>query len=140
MGAAGAQPETIFYDGKCALCQWAVKFVLKHDRGGTAFRFAPLQGETFRARLSPEYRQPLPDSIVMLAASGSLLLRSDAILHILRQLGGGWKVLATMMGSVPRALRDACYDGVASVRYRIFGMRKEWCPAATPEWRARFDP
>lgn len=33
-----------------------MKFALKRDRGGRAFRFAPLQGETFLARVAAERR------------------------------------------------------------------------------------
>lgn len=137
---AAMKPEMIFYDGTCALCHGAVKFVLRRDRDGSAFRFAPLQGETFRARVAAEHRAALPDSLVVLAADGSLRVRSEAIRHILRRLGGGWKILAAVMGVVPSALRDAAYDGVAALRYRVFGRKREGCPAGAPEWRARFDP
>jgi predicted DCC family thiol-disulfide oxidoreductase YuxK len=137
---AERQAEMLFYDGHCALCHGAVKFVLKRDRTGRAFRFAPLQGETFRARVPENARKDLPDSIVVLTERGDLLVRSDAFLHILRRLGGGWKVLAGLLRVIPRALRDAVYNFIARVRYRVFGTRTDWCPVAPPELRARFDP
>jgi predicted DCC family thiol-disulfide oxidoreductase YuxK len=40
---------------------------------------------------------------------------------------------------VPRPVRDAVYDFVARVRFRIFGRRDEVCPVMPPELRARFD-
>ena len=43
--AAGT--DILFYDGSCGLCHRAVRFILAEDRSGTAFRFAPLGGETF---------------------------------------------------------------------------------------------
>ena len=70
----------------------------------------------------------------------ALLARSDAFLHILRRLGGGWKILAAVLSVVPRGLRDAAYDFIARVRYRIFGKRDELCPIVPPDLRARFDP
>ena len=88
------QPEMLFYDGHCALCQHSVKFVLKHDRSGKLFRFAPLQGPTFEARVAAEKRAGLPDSVVVLTNEGAVLVRSDAFLHVLRRLGGGWRALA----------------------------------------------
>jgi predicted DCC family thiol-disulfide oxidoreductase YuxK len=132
--------EYLFYDGHCGLCHRAVKFVMKHDRGGRAFRFAPLQGETFLARVAAERRGGLPDSVVVLTRDGELLVRSASFLHILRRLGGGWGVSAAVLSAVPRGLRDFVYDCIARIRYRLFGRRDDLCPIVPAELRARFDP
>lgn len=133
-------PEILFYDGHCALCHGAVKFVLKRDRSGNAFRFAPLQGSTFQSRVFPEQRAALPDSIVVLTNTGSLLVRSDAFIHILRRLGGAWRFLAGIIAAIPRPMRDLAYDFVAQIRYRVFGKRDDLCPIVPPDLRARFEP
>jgi|ERR1700733_8268277 predicted DCC family thiol-disulfide oxidoreductase YuxK len=135
-------PETeyIFYDGHCGLCHRAVKFVLKHDHTGTAFRFAPLQGETIKPLLSPEQRSSLPDSFVVLTRDKTLLTRSNASLYVMQCLGGAWKPLANILSLVPRSLRDLVYDFVARVRYRVFGQQDNLCPVVPPALRARFDP
>jgi predicted DCC family thiol-disulfide oxidoreductase YuxK len=138
--SSSSEAELIFYDGHCGLCHRTVQFVLGHDSSGTAFRFAPLQGETFLRRVPASRRAGLPDSIVVLTEQGSLLVRSDALLHILRRLGGGWKFLAAILGVIPRPLRDAAYDFVARIRYSIFGKREDLCPIVPSELRARFDP
>lgn len=140
MPQAAPTTELLFYDGHCGLCHRAVKFVLKHDHSGQAFRFAPLQGATFEARVPAERRASLPDSIVVLTNEGALLVRSDAFLHILRRLGGGWKTLAGALAVIPRAVRDAAYDSIARIRYSIFGKRDELCPIVPPDLRSRFDP
>lgn len=132
--------EYLFYDGHCGLCHRAVKFVLKHDRGGRAFRFAPLQGETFVARVAVERRVGLPDSVVVLTRDGELRVRSASFLHILQRLGGGWRVVATVLSFVPRGLRDFVYDFIARIRYRVFGRRDDLCPIVPAELRTRFDP
>jgi predicted DCC family thiol-disulfide oxidoreductase YuxK len=132
--------ETLFYDGHCALCHGTVQFVLERDRTGAAFRFAPLQGETFQAQVPLEQRAGLPDSLVIRTADGSLLARSDAVVHILQRLGGGWRVPASILAAIPRGLRDAVYDFIARVRYRVFGKRKDLCPIVPPDLRGRFDP
>ena len=137
---ASPSSELLFYDGHCGLCHRAVKFVLKHDRSGNAFRFAPLQGSTFQSRVFPEQRAALPDSIVVLTDAGSLLVRSDAFVHILRRLGGGWRFLGGIVDVIPRPLRDLAYDFIARVRYRVFGKRDDLCPIVPPDLRARFDP
>jgi len=117
-----------------------VRFVLAEDTAGTAFRFAPLQGETFLARVAAGRRAGLPDSVVVLTRDGALLVRSEAFLHILRRLGGVWRVLGATLGVIPRGLRDFVYDFVARIRYRVFGKRDDLCPIVPAELRARFDP
>lgn len=133
-------PEILFYDGYCALCHRAIKFVLRFDDEGRAFRFAPLQGETFERMVPPARRTGLPDSIVVLTHGGQLLVKSDAFIHILRRLGGGWVRLASILEVIPRKLRDAVYDFVARVRYFVFGHSSNVCPRVSSEWRKRFDP
>jgi predicted DCC family thiol-disulfide oxidoreductase YuxK len=136
------QPQTaiLFYDGYCGLCRLAVQFVLNHDRSGTAFRFAPLQGTTFQALVPADSRAAIPDSLAVLSRDGSLMVRSDACIHVLRRLGGAWRTAGALAAIVPRPLRDALYDRVAGMRYRIFGRRDNVCPAVAPDLRQRFDP
>lgn len=140
MLSVAQESEYIFYDGHCGLCHRAVKFVLKHDRSGNAFRFAPLQGEMIQSRVSDQQRASLPNTFVVLTRNGALLMRSDASLYILERLGGGWRILANILRVIPGRLRDLMYDFVARVRYRLFGRRDDLCPAVPPDLRARFDP
>jgi predicted DCC family thiol-disulfide oxidoreductase YuxK len=133
-------PEFLFYDGHCGLCHRTVKFVLRHDRAGAAFRFAPLQGSTFLDKVSPERRVRLPDSVIVLTAEGNLLDRSSATLYILRRLGGGWAALAAILAIVPSPLRDTVYNLIARTRYRIFGRKDDLCPLVPPGLRDRFAP
>ena len=134
------ETEYIFYDGHCGLCHRAVKFVLKHDRTGNAFRFAPLQGETIKSLLSADQRSSLPDSFVVLTRDRTLLTRSNASLYAMQRLGGAWRPLAKILSRVPRGLRDFVYDFVARVRYRAFRGQDELCPVVPPALRARLDP
>jgi predicted DCC family thiol-disulfide oxidoreductase YuxK len=113
---------------------------MKHDASGRAFRFAPLQGLTFLRLIDTTARAQLPDSMVILTSGGDVLMRSDAAIHMLRAAGGGWSMLGAVFAIVPRAIRDAAYDAVAAVRYRIFGRKRDLCPVMTPEQRERFDP
>ena len=140
MPSFAERTDVLFYDGHCALCHGTVKFVIKRDRGGAAFRFAPLQGETFQALVPEGQRAGLPDSIVVRTADGSLLARSDAVVRLLERLGGGWRILGAILAWIPRGLRDAVYDFIARVRYRIFGKRDDLCPIVPPALRQRFDP
>jgi predicted DCC family thiol-disulfide oxidoreductase YuxK len=137
--AQAARTETIFYDGRCGLCHRAVRFVLAEDRAGTAFRFAPLDSDAFRAAIPEGRRAELPDSLVIHTAEGALLVRSTAVLHLLRRLGGLWRLLATLARLVPTAIRDRLYDGLARIRHRLFTAPAEACPLIPERLRARFD-
>jgi predicted DCC family thiol-disulfide oxidoreductase YuxK len=138
----GRMPGTdyLFYDGTCGLCHGAVKFAMKRDPDGTLFRLAPLQGTTFERLIDPATRAAIPDSLVMLTSGGDVLLRSDATIYLLRRIGGGWSALGAAIAIVPRAIRDAAYNAIATVRYRIFGRKQDLCPVMTPDERKRFDP
>jgi len=129
----------LFYDGGCGLCHRTVRFILNRGRKGEAFRFAPLGGETFQKSLTSEQRPGLPDSVVILTASGEVLLRSRAVLHILHALGGGWRLLGWMGQILPRFLADTLYDCIASIRNQLFAKPAEACPIISNEERKRFD-
>jgi predicted DCC family thiol-disulfide oxidoreductase YuxK len=116
-----------------------VRFVVAADPAG-AFRFAPLGGETFLAQVPPDRRGGLPDSIVVRRRDGALLVRSDAALHVLERLGGGWRALGALLRLVPRPLRDAAYDFVAGRRLRWFAPPEDACPIVPPQLRSRFAP
>ena len=132
--------ERLFYDGTCGLCHRAVRFVLAEDPEGRGFRFAPLQGETFRGAVPLEKTVGLPDSLVLETGEGTLLTRSAAVLHLLDGLGGLWRVLAVAARVIPSVVRDTVYGGIARVRYRLFARPAEACPLVPQRLRARFDP
>ena len=137
--AGGGAPETIFYDGGCGLCHRFVRFLLAEDPEGRAFRYAPLQGAAFRAAV-PEARRPaLPDSIVLRAADGALLVRSTAVVHALDRLGGIWRLAGRLLTLLPRPMRDGGYDLVARLRHRVFRRPEAACPLVPEALRRRFD-
>ena len=132
-------PDTVFYDGSCALCHRSVRYLLARDRDGSRFRFAPIGGARFREELSETERVGLPDAIVVRTADGRLLVRSTASLHLAERLGGAQRALARVLAFVPVRLCDALYDAIARSRYRVFGRVAEACPVISPSLRARFD-
>ena len=130
--------EMLFYDGHCGLCHRAVRFILAEDRTGDTFRFAPLESEAFRAAVREPDRAALPDSLIVLTTDGVLLTRSAAVLHLLRRLGGVWRLLGSVISVVPTPLRDRVYDGIARVRYRLFRPPAEACPIVPADLQGRF--
>jgi predicted DCC family thiol-disulfide oxidoreductase YuxK len=130
----------ILYDGVCGLCNRFTQFVLKRDRR-RHFVYASLQSKLASEKLD-EYGCTAADldTVYVLANHGSaserLLLRSEAVLFVLVELGGVWN-LARFFQLLPTTLLDRAYNQVASRRYRWFGELPA-CPVPSPEQRQRF--
>ena len=130
----------LLYDGACGVCAWSVQFVLQrepaHRRG--ALRFAPLQG-AFGTDLRAHYPELAGvDSVVWFDPADRLSpvrVRSDAALRTLRHLGGGWALMETLGRCVPRLIRDAMYNAIATRRMSLAAPR---CLLPTPDQRQRF--
>lgn len=136
----------ILYDGLCRLCNRMVRFVVRRDGAGV-FRFASLQGpfaERTLARygaspsdLDTFYVVTTQNAGVGDGADERLLARSDAVLFVLRKIGGIWSAMAGAIALLPRVIRDWAYRLVARNRYRVFG-RFDACPVPDPAARDRF--
>ncbi len=131
----------IFYDGVCALCHFAVKFLIARDRAGV-LRFAPLQGETFATFRGATPPQDGLDSVIYVRGYGSgdarVFVRSEAVLQALSDIGGVWRVVSWAR-IIPRFIRDGLYDLVAHRRYGWFG-RYDECRLPTPRQRDQLLP
>ena len=133
----------MLYDGVCGLCDRLVQFTLRRDRRDR-IRFASLQGRFAATLLERWKRDPGDLSTVYVVVdagerSERLLAKSRAILSILEEIGGAWR-LAGVLRILPPRLLDAAYDLVARNRYRIFG-KYDACVVPAPEWRGKFlDP
>jgi len=77
---------------------------------------------------------------VLRTEEGRVLTRSEAVFHMMRRLGGGWRLGAALGGIFPRALRDGVYDVIARIRHRLFAKPEEACPLVPADLRARFLP
>ncbi|MBX7113280.1 MAG: DUF393 domain-containing protein [Myxococcaceae bacterium] len=129
--------DILFYDGSCGLCHASVKFVLKHERENNT-DFSPLGSEAFRSRVNEAQRSVLPDSLVVWTSDGRLLVKSAAVVHLGRRLGGFWKVLANVGNLLPDFLLDAVYDFIARNRQKVFKKPDGACPMIPPQHRPRF--
>jgi predicted DCC family thiol-disulfide oxidoreductase YuxK len=113
---------------------------LKHDKRDY-FRFAALQSDLASTTLRRHNRDSHDLDTVYVVVdyqqpAERLLARSDAILFLLKHLGGVWKLLA--IGKIlPRTIRDGLYGLVARNRYRVFG-KYEACLLPDPQHRGRF--
>jgi predicted DCC family thiol-disulfide oxidoreductase YuxK len=133
----GAGGPVVLYDGTCALCSAAVRFVIARDAAGR-FRFAALQSEVGARLLRERGRKPPvgPPGSLLLVEGRAVLAESEAALRIARSLDGAWPAMAVLR-LVPRALRDPIYRFVARRRHRWFG-RASGCDLPDPDHVGRF--
>ncbi len=133
----------LLFDGLCAVCSRAVRFVLARDRVGT-MRFAPLEGETARALRARHPELGGVDALVLVeegqgsGVEGRVWIGSEAVLRIAEYLGGPWRA-AALLRVVPRPLRRRAYALFAARRHRI-GRRLEVPPLPDASSRKRFLP
>lgn len=110
-------PLVVLIDGTCALCNGTVAWLARRDVSGGMI-FATNRGES--ARIAGEPPGGDPDTLVVWEGSRRWV-RSDAVLILLRTLGGGWRLLASLAWFCPVTLRDFVYDQVARRRHRFTG-------------------
>lgn len=134
----GGAPDLVFYDGECGFCHRSVRWLLERDEGGGRFRFAPIGGPTFEQEIPAAERASLPDTLVVRTAAGRTLSGSDAVVHVLRRLGGRHARRSAWLARVPRPLRDAVYAAFARMRRGLLARPEAACPLVPPELRARF--
>lgn len=112
----------VFFDGVCNLCNGLVKFIIKMD-WKERIKLSALQSEAARERLKNAGVDAVQLTSVAYISEGRIYFKSAAILNILKDIGGIWKVFYGFL-IIPRFIRDAVYDLVAKHRYRIFGKRE----------------
>jgi predicted DCC family thiol-disulfide oxidoreductase YuxK len=136
----------VMFDGHCGFCNASVRWLLRRDRGDR-LRFVALESE----RAAPVLARhelgrsmaggSIPKTILVVRDAGgaaeSVLVRSDAVVALLRELPRPWPWVGAALGWVPRPLRDLGYRLVARWRYRIWG-RLESCPVPSAAERERF--
>lgn len=98
---------------------------MRRDRQRRLY-FAPLQGSTAADRLPLELRRALSTVVYWRAGAPQPDIKSEAVLHALIDTGSSWRYAAHLALALPRAWRDALYDGVARNRQSRF--IKKACP------------
>lgn len=136
--SAGA--HLVLYDGVCGLCNRLVRFVLANDRR-EVFKYASLQSATGTSMVGRWGGDPRALTSFYVIADfrtphARVFTRSDATLFVAGQLGWPWRIIG-VGALVPKPVRDAMYDLVGRMRYRVFG-RYDTCPLMPPEFRNRF--
>ncbi len=135
----------VVFDGHCVLCNGAVRWFLRHDRLDR-LRFAASDSakvSSLIARHQTGFKDSnaAPSTILALRHVGGtreeVLIRSDAVLSMLRELPPPWPAIAAALRLIPRPVRDLAYRLIARGRTHIRG-RLDTCPLPTAEERERF--
>lgn len=124
----------VLFDGTCAFCEGAVRFIARRDPAGY-FKFGASQTPSAAAILAERGVNRESARSLVLVEGGAVYLRSTASLRIARHLGWPWRLLAVFL-LVPAPLRDPFYRAVAAVRHRIAGPSNA-CEIPPPELRDR---
>jgi predicted DCC family thiol-disulfide oxidoreductase YuxK len=136
-GRHGADTDELYFDGSCALCNNCVRFLISEDTP-KKIRFSPLEGASFSRLRAERNLSYLPDSIVVRQENGVLLIKSDAVVHLLCRLGGLWTLMGVAYSCVPKGVRDVFYDFIGARRYAWFGKTPDACPIIPAAHRGRF--
>jgi len=130
-----SESHILLFDGVCNLCNSLVNFIIKRDPTGK-FKFATLQSETAKKLIKNlGLVADDPDSVVLITGD-KYYLKSTAGLHVLKELGGLWKLMYVFI-YIPEPVRDFVYDLIARTRYKVFG-RRETCMIPDVEIKDRF--
>lgn len=112
---------TVLFDGNCNLCNGLVSFIKKRDNR-KSFHLVSLQSEEGRGVLLASGLRETDSDTAVYIKNGRTFLRSSAVLNILKDLGGTWKILYVFI-IIPPFIRDFFYRLIAHNRYRLFGKR-----------------
>jgi len=137
LGTSKIQSEKpiVFFDGICGLCNGLVNFLMRIDRK-RILCYAPLQGETAKEKLMDIEVKNL-NSIVYYR-SQKTLQKSNAIIQLLVDLGGFWKI-TIIFKILPLSFRDSIYNFIAKNRYKWFN-KKNICRVPTAKEKDRILP
>lgn len=123
------------FDGVCNLCNSSVNFIIDHD-SKNIFRFASLQSDSGQTLLNKFNLNIESFDSIILIEGDKYYSRSSAVLRIVKNFPGLWKLLYLFV-IVPPPLRDLFYDIIAENRYKWFG-RKDLCRIPTPDLKEKF--
>jgi len=129
------QFPVIIFDGICNLCCGWVQYLIRRDKI-MKFRFVSIQSETGQKLLKQVHgNDKMTESIIYLKGD-KCFRESSAVLEILTDLGGAWKLIAVLK-LIPKPIRNKFYQLIAKKRYRYFGKRAT-CLLPTPVNKKRF--
>lgn len=124
------EPVVVF-DGVCNLCNFWVRWVQRHDPKGH-FWFASFDSAW---ALSKNLKPSGPPGTMLVVDGDAIYLRAAGVAYILKRSNRRiYRWAGLLLGRVPSSLANLMYDGVARIRYNVFGRKQicAWYPGLSP--------
>ncbi len=129
-----SKKQLILFDGVCQFCDNSVKFIIKRDLDNR-FVFASIQSTLGHALMEHHNLFDEPDTFVLIDGDICLTM-SDAVLEVVKQLSGLWRMFSVLEW-VPKKMRDDAYSLFGRYRYKVFG-QFESCTVPSEQLKAKF--
>jgi predicted DCC family thiol-disulfide oxidoreductase YuxK len=126
----------VFFDGLCVLCNGTVALLIKLDKH-QVLKYSSLQGQYASTLL--ELRHIESSASVIFRKQETNFEKAEAVVQILKELGGFYKLLGLSINLVPNFLLNLAYIFIARIRYQVFGKHKA-CLIPNAEIRHLFIP
>ncbi len=111
--------KIILFDGECILCNKAVQFIIKRDTK-EIFKFASLQSTYGKELLRKIGGDQIDWNSLVLIEGSQYYLKSEAVLKILKEIGG-FSIVFHLLRLLPQNILDKLYMITAKIRYKLFG-------------------
>ena len=125
----------LLFDGVCNLCNWAVDFILKHEKS-TEIKFSSLQSAFSEDALSKFGKKSTDLETVFIITNGKLLSQAEVVIFIGNYLKKPWAFIS-FLKIFPISFLNIFYRFFAKNRYHFFGKKKS-CRITTEAEKARF--
>jgi predicted DCC family thiol-disulfide oxidoreductase YuxK len=113
-------PLIVIFDGECNLCSSIVNFIKKHTY---EIQFEQMQSQSGIHLMHHFGCSAGNFNSLVLLKNNMILVKSKAVLHIVRELDGLWPLLY-VFNIIPQFILDKIYDKIADNRYKWFGKTK----------------
>jgi predicted DCC family thiol-disulfide oxidoreductase YuxK len=128
--------DIILFDGVCNFCNRYINYIIMHDKDNK-FVFAPVQSNSAH-HLAALYQIDLQGlNSIVVVHDDKVYTRSDAVIHIIKNLNTRWLPLAYLAYIIPPFIRNYLYTAFANKRYALFG-QAESCVVPTIHIKSKF--
>ena len=128
--------KIILFDGVCNFCNSSVLKIIKHDKKNI-FLFASIQSDIgFLIMNHFKIDSSKTDSIILVESEDKFHVKSTAVLKILEEFNGLWRVLQ-ICWIIPLFIRNSAYNYIAKNRYKWFG-KKNKCVLPSNDIKSKF--
>lgn len=112
--------SVVIYDQDCGICRWTVSFIKKRARSSccTFIAYSSHRGKAILNTFGIDFSK---EQYIVYVKNKSVSIKSKALLQILRDMGGLWKIFYVLI-LIPTSFRDRIYNYIALNRYKFSKM------------------